>query len=77
MLTKSLFAAGALALHTSAFLIPLEVYRESRIPQANQVLKHQTVDLDCPSCPLVGSDGENGYNAEDDSPMSIVCRINL
>jgi hypothetical protein len=73
MVFKSILAVGALALQTSAFLIPLEVSRAAGIAKANPELKHQTVELDCPDRPFagVGGDGSTWTLVED--PVSLVC----
>ena len=76
MFFTSVLAAGALALQTSAFLLPLEVSREAGVPQIDKELKHQVVELDCPQCPFAGSDGDGSVWLQEDIPVSIVCSTN-
>ncbi len=77
MLSKTLLAAGALALQTSAFLIPLEASRGAGIAQMDKDMKHQVVELDCPQCPFAGSDGDGSVWTQGDDPIKIVCSNNL
>jgi hypothetical protein len=71
MLLNYLLAAGALAVQTSAFLVPLEVAQEAA--KNNKELKHQTVELDCPSCPFAGPEGDGSvWTQQEDAPNSIV-----
>jgi hypothetical protein len=71
MLFNALLAAGALALHTSAFLIPLEVSREAGITQAKE-LTHQVLELDCPGCPVASDAGDLSVWTKSDETVSIV-----
>lgn len=71
MLFNSLLAAGALAVHSSAFLIPLEVSREAGITPAKE-LKHQVLELDCPGCPFAGEGGDGSVWIQENDPVSIV-----
>lgn len=71
MLLYSIFAAGALALQASAFLVPLEVAHTAEIAQHDKELKHKVLELDCQNCPFAGPDGDGSIWAQDDSPVNI------
>ncbi|KAF7513532.1 hypothetical protein GJ744_008826 [Endocarpon pusillum] len=71
MFALSLLAAGALALQTSAFLVPLEVSRGAGIAQMGEEMKHQVVELDCPQCPFAGADGDGSVWSQGDDSVKI------
>lgn len=72
MILAPLVAAGALALHASAFLIPLEVSEATGITETEE-LKHQAVDLDCPGCAFASSSGDRLVWMQESSPINLVC----
>lgn len=80
MLTRSLFAAGALVLQASAFLIPLEASQGLGYAQTKTEQKHQVIDLDCPSCTFVGEDGDDSVwtlPPKEAEPISIHLEFDL
>lgn len=74
-LPSALVAASAFALHTAAFLIPLEV--SNAVDQAKSLLitGPNTFELDCPACPFFGI--ENTAEVQHDVKNKIVSMLHL
>jgi hypothetical protein len=53
-LSSALVATSAFALHTAAFLIPLEVSNAIELGKGPLITGPNTFELDCPGCPFFG-----------------------
>ena len=79
MILRSFLAAGVLALHASAFLVPLEIANEVESAKAQLeslwTNKANTIELSCPGCAFAGPETQ-GIEYSDKDENIIVSGIN-
>lgn len=76
-LSSALVAASAFALHTSAFLLPLEVSKAAEQARYPLTSGPNRLELDCPGCPFFGIEDTAEVQPDVENKIVSTCLSNL